>query len=107
MKSSACKNYRSKNAFSLIELSIVILIVGILIAGVTSSSRLVKRMKVITAQNLTLKESAIGLGLVTKEQFDEWVDPKKMIWKIFSFLKPQNKKLKLVIDFFCKLNFVN
>jgi prepilin-type N-terminal cleavage/methylation domain-containing protein len=45
------KNYR--NAFSLIELSIVILIVGILIAGVTSSSRLVKRMKVITAQNLT------------------------------------------------------
>jgi prepilin-type N-terminal cleavage/methylation domain-containing protein len=42
-----------KNAFSLIELSIVILIVGILIAGVTSSSRLVKRMKVITAQNLT------------------------------------------------------
>ena len=53
MKSLACKNYRSKNAFSLIELSIVILIVGILIAGVTSSSRLVKRMKVITAQNLT------------------------------------------------------
>ena len=53
MKSSACTNYRSKNAFSLIELSIVILIVGILIAGVTSSSRLVKRMKVITAQNLT------------------------------------------------------
>ena len=42
-----------KNAFSLIELSIVILIVGILIAGVTSSSRLVKRMKIITAQNLT------------------------------------------------------
>ncbi len=31
----------------------MILIVGILIAGVTSSSRLVKRMKVITAQNLT------------------------------------------------------
>ncbi|MFM7620533.1 MAG: prepilin-type N-terminal cleavage/methylation domain-containing protein [Alphaproteobacteria bacterium] len=43
----------SNKAFSLIELSIVILIIGILVAGVTSSSRLVKRMKIITAQNLT------------------------------------------------------
>ena len=42
-----------RNAFSLIELSIVILIVGILVAGVTSSSRLIKRMKITTAQNLT------------------------------------------------------
>ena len=48
------KNYRNlKNAFSLIELSIVILIVGILVAGVTSSSRLIKRMKITVAQNLT------------------------------------------------------
>ena len=46
------KIYNHK-AFSLIELSIVILIIGILVAGVTSSSRLVKRMKLITAQNLT------------------------------------------------------
>lgn len=44
---------RSNKAFSLIELSIVILIVGILVAGVTSSSRLIKKMKLITAQNLT------------------------------------------------------
>jgi prepilin-type N-terminal cleavage/methylation domain-containing protein len=42
-----------KNAFSLIELSIVILIIGILVAGVTSSSRLIKRMKITVAQNLT------------------------------------------------------
>jgi len=27
----------------------------------------------------TLREAAISLGLVTNEQFDEWVDPKKMI----------------------------
>jgi prepilin-type N-terminal cleavage/methylation domain-containing protein len=46
------KKYNQK-AFSLIELSIVILIIGILVAGVTSSSRLIKRMKLITAQNLT------------------------------------------------------
>lgn len=50
------KNYKKKlktNAFSLIELSIVILIIGILVAGVTSSSRMVRRMKLLTAQNLT------------------------------------------------------
>lgn len=41
-------------AFSLIELSIVILIIGILVAGVTQSSRLVKKMRLQTAQNLTM-----------------------------------------------------
>jgi prepilin-type N-terminal cleavage/methylation domain-containing protein len=46
-------NSRKIQAFSLIELSIVILIIGILVAGVTSSSRLIRRMKVVTAQNLT------------------------------------------------------
>ena len=40
-------------AFSLIELSIVILIIGILVAGVVQSSRLVKKMRLQTAQNLT------------------------------------------------------
>ncbi|GDX36492.1 hypothetical protein LBMAG18_10030 [Alphaproteobacteria bacterium] len=47
------KILNNHKAFSLIELSVVILIIGILVAGVTSSSRLVKRMKIITAQNLT------------------------------------------------------
>ncbi|MFM7557982.1 MAG: hypothetical protein ACKO46_05405, partial [Alphaproteobacteria bacterium] len=27
----------------------------------------------------TLKQSALELGLVTEQQFNEWVDPKKMI----------------------------
>ena len=42
-----------KKAFSLIELSIVILVIGILVAGVTSSSRLVSRMKLSSAQSIT------------------------------------------------------
>lgn len=42
-----------KNAFSLIELSIVILIIGILIAGVTQSSRLIRANKLNTAKTLT------------------------------------------------------
>lgn len=40
-------------AFSLIELSIVILIIGILIAGVTQSSRLVTQMRLSSARTLT------------------------------------------------------
>ena len=30
-------------------------------------------------ENLTLRESALALGLVTNEQFDEWVRPEKMV----------------------------
>lgn len=43
----------NNRAFSLIELSIVILIIGILIAGVTQGSRLVDASKVQTAQTST------------------------------------------------------
>ena len=39
-------------AFSLIELSIVILIIGILVTGIVQSSRLVNQMKLQTARNL-------------------------------------------------------
>jgi len=42
-----------KKAFSLIELSIVILVIGILVAGVTQSSRLIAQMRLATARNLT------------------------------------------------------
>ena len=44
---------KNKFAFSLIELSIVILIIGILVAGVTQSSRLVRQVKLAMAQSLT------------------------------------------------------
>lgn len=43
----------NKKAFSLIELSIVILIIGILIAGVTQSSRMINEYKLTNARNLT------------------------------------------------------
>jgi fumarate hydratase class II len=33
------------------------------------------------AENITLKAAAIALGLLTEQQFDEWVNPKKMVGK--------------------------
>ena len=44
---------KKHTAFSLIELSIVILIIGILVAGVTQGSRLITRMKVASARAQT------------------------------------------------------
>ncbi len=48
-----CNNSKKLSAFSLIEISIVVLIVGILIAGITQSSRLISLAKVNTAKSLT------------------------------------------------------
>ena len=57
------KSYsKLKNAFSLIELSIVILIVGILIAGVTQSSRLINQMKLSSAQSITRSSDVISIN---------------------------------------------
>lgn len=47
------KNLLNKKAFSLIELSIVLLIIGIIVAGITQSSRLISSFKLSTARSLT------------------------------------------------------
>jgi prepilin-type N-terminal cleavage/methylation domain-containing protein len=49
---------KKSRAFSLIELSIVILIIGILIAGVTQSSRIIAQARLSTAQTQT-RSSAV------------------------------------------------
>ncbi len=71
----------SKKAFSLIELSIVILIVGILIAGITQSSRLVRQFKISSARSLTKSSPVHGIrNLVSwyeptlEESFDATID---------------------------------
>jgi prepilin-type N-terminal cleavage/methylation domain-containing protein len=52
-------------AFSLIELSIVVLIIGILIAGVTQGSRMVQQARIKTAQNQTTNSATASVpGLV-------------------------------------------
>ena len=55
----------NKTAFSLIELSIVILIIGILVAGVTQASRLVKMMKIQTVRSLTLNSPVSAIKGLT------------------------------------------
>lgn len=47
------KTLKNRSAFSLIELSIVLLIIGILIAGVTQSSRLINKSRINNARTLT------------------------------------------------------
>jgi fumarate hydratase class II len=44
--------------------------------GYDNSAKIAKKAH---AENKTLREAAIELGLVTNEQFTEWVDPNKMI----------------------------
>lgn len=55
------KNNRNLRAFSLIEISIVVLIIGILIVGVTQSSRLVAQAKVNSARTLTQSSPASSI----------------------------------------------
>ncbi len=58
------------SAFSLIELSIVILIIGVLIAGVTQASRILRQSKLTTARTLTQSSPVNGIrGLML------WLEP--------------------------------
>ena len=78
-------NYQKKQnnkhqAFSLIELSIVILIIGILVAGVTQSSRLVSQFRLTSARNITLsspvptiKDLALWFDAVNEKAFDSQI----------------------------------
>jgi prepilin-type N-terminal cleavage/methylation domain-containing protein len=51
----------SKKAFSLIELSIVLVIIGLLVAGITQSGRLVQKFRIRTAQTLTQSSPVNGI----------------------------------------------
>ncbi len=70
------KNNRS--AFSLIELSIVVLIIGILVAGVTQSTRILSQARLNTARTLTqsspvnsISNLALWIESTSEESFTE------------------------------------
>jgi prepilin-type N-terminal cleavage/methylation domain-containing protein len=71
---------KTNKAFSLIELSIVILIIGILIAGVVAGSRLISKSKRSTAANLTktsivpsIPDLVFWADAASEEAFDDSV----------------------------------
>lgn len=68
------KKNRNLSAFSLIELSIVIVIIGILVAGVAKSTRLISQARINTAKSLTRSSpiaSITGISLWIETTLDE------------------------------------
>jgi len=72
------KNKKLPSAFSLIELSIVILIIGILVAGVTQGSRLITQFRLSSARAITqsspvtsIKDLTIWLEATSEKSFDD------------------------------------
>ena len=61
---------KKSSGFSLIELSIVILIIGILIAGITSASRLTLQMKLTSAKTQTQSAPVSSIKNLTL-----WIEP--------------------------------
>lgn len=61
---------KASKAFSLIELSIVVLIIGIIIAGITQSSRLVRQSKIKSAQSITQSSPVNGVKGISL-----WLEP--------------------------------
>ncbi len=72
------KNNRGLRAFSLIEISIVLLIIGILVAGVTQSSRLISQSKINSARAMTqsspvssIKNLVLWIEATSEASFDD------------------------------------
>jgi prepilin-type N-terminal cleavage/methylation domain-containing protein len=72
------KYSKTRKAFSLIELSIVILIIGILVVGITQSSRLIEQFKLSAARSLTqnspvasIADLALWLETTLAASFDD------------------------------------
>ena len=87
----------SNKAFSLIELSIVILIIGILVAGVTQSSRLIKAMRLQSARSLTLsspipsfKNVTLWLESTMDESFDSLESQDQTLVSLWKDINPQS-----------------
>jgi len=76
-----CRNAISNRAFSLVELSIVLIIIGLLVAGVTSGSKLIYQSKLQKfASNLNDMQVAVATFRVTYSQFPGDFDDAANIW---------------------------
>lgn len=59
------KNFVNKTAFSLVELSIVLLIIGVIVAGITQSSRMISAFRLSTARTLTQNSPVASMKNLT------------------------------------------
>lgn len=59
-----CSTKRPKKtkAFSMIEVSVVILIIGILISGILASRTIISKFRIVTAQTLTISSPVNGIA---------------------------------------------
>ncbi len=95
-----------KKAFSLVELSIVILVIGLLVAGVTQGSKLLRKFNLVAAQNKSKKSpvniikgltvwldatSASSLDLANLSDGDSISN-----WNDVTPIKTSNQKINLV-----------
>ena len=55
------RKIRFKLGFSMIELSVVILIIGVLIGGILASQRIVAKFRITIAQTLTISSPVNGI----------------------------------------------
>lgn len=84
------KNYKFKNAFNLVEMSFLIMIVSILIIATTQGSRLLNEMRLETARNMTrnspinsIKDMVLWLEPTLSDSFDNKIENNNKVafWK--------------------------
>ena len=77
------RNLTARKAFSFMEISVVILMIGLLIAGISKGTDMIGDFRIQTARNLTksapmlrMSGLTVWLDTVSKESFDIEVDVK-------------------------------
>lgn len=103
---------KKNTAFSLVELSVVILVIGILIAGITQSGRLIRQIKLSTARSVTSSSDVNSIRDVTawfesssEGNFTNINDVSDVenndiikLWNDVNPQKPKSDRPKLTID---------
>jgi len=91
------KNNRDLRAFSLIEISIVVLIIGILVAGVTQSTRILSQAKISSAKTLTqsspvssVKNLVLWVESTSDASFDSTETDDTVVVSNWYDINPQN-----------------
>lgn len=92
-----------KKGFSLIELSIVLLIIGIVVAGVTQSSRLIAAFKLSSARSITqsspvssIPDLAFWLDTVSQDSFNDYEAENDAFVSVWKDLNPASANKQIL-----------